>query len=261
MSMSRRFAAELIGTFWLVFGGCGSAVLAAGFPEDRNRIPGSRARVRPDSAHDGIHDRNDLGMPYQSGGDDRIVGRQAIPWRARSHTYIIAQVIGAILASTVLYVIASGGPGFDLSNGFRRPTATALHSPGGYSMGAAFVAEVRADLHVPDRDSRLDRQACHRRLRTDSDRSRADADSSDQHPGRQHFGESCAQHRSRALRRRMGAVAAMALLGRADRRRRSRRLLLQLVRHPGSDHRRAGPRRQKDRSVALASCAAPVRQQ
>jgi aquaporin Z len=54
--------------------------------------------------------------------------------------YIIAQLIGAILASTVLYVIASGGPGFDLSNGFAA-NGYGLHSPGGYTLGAAFVAE------------------------------------------------------------------------------------------------------------------------
>src|SRR6202030_41117 len=139
MSMSRRFAAELIGTFWLVFGGCGSAVLAAGFPKTGIGFLGVAlafgltllTMAFTIGTISGCHINPAVTIGLWAG--KRFPAREVPP-------YIIAQVIGAILASTVLYVIASGGPGFDLSNGFAA-NGYGLHSPGGYTLGAAFVAE------------------------------------------------------------------------------------------------------------------------
>jgi aquaporin Z len=139
MSMSRRFAAELIGTFWLVFGGCGSAVLAAGFPKTGIGFLGVAlafgltllTMAFTIGSISGCHINPAVTIGLWAG--KRFPGNE-VP------TYIVAQVIGAVLASTVLYVIASNGPGFDLSAGFAS-NGYGAHSPGGYSMGAAFVAE------------------------------------------------------------------------------------------------------------------------
>jgi aquaporin Z len=140
MSMSRRFAAELIGTFWLVFGGCGSAVLAAGFPKTGIGFLGVAlafgltllTMAFTIGSISGCHINPAVTIGLWAG--KRFPGRE-VP------TYIVAQVIGAILASTVLYVIASGsGSGFDLSNGFAA-NGYGVHSPGGYTLGAAFLTE------------------------------------------------------------------------------------------------------------------------
>lgn len=139
MNMSRRFAAELIGTFWLVFGGCGSAVLAAGFPKTGIGFLGVALAF-------GL---TLLTMAFTIGTISGCHINPAVTiglWAGKRFpanevpSYIIAQVIGAILASSVLYVIASRGPGFDLSNGFAA-NGYGAHSPGGYTLGAAFVAE------------------------------------------------------------------------------------------------------------------------
>lgn len=137
--MSNRLAAEFVGTFWLVFGGCGSAVLAAGFPElgigflgvalafGLTVVTGAYAFGHVSGAH--FNPAVTVGLA--AGG--RFPWSEVVP-------YVIAQVIGAAIASTVLYVIASGKPDFVLggfaANGFGE------HSPGGYSMLAALVAEV-----------------------------------------------------------------------------------------------------------------------
>ena len=140
MSMSRRFAAELIGTFWLVFGGCGTAVIAAGFPKVGVGLLGVAfafgltllTMAFAIGTISGCHINPAVTIGLWAGR--RFPGRE-VP------SYIIAQLIGGILASSVLYVIASGAAGFDLSAGFAA-NGYGAHSPGGYSMGSAFVAEV-----------------------------------------------------------------------------------------------------------------------
>lgn len=139
MSMSRRFAAELIGTFWLVFGGCGTAVIAAGFPKVGVGLLGVAfafgltllTMAFAIGTISGCHINPAVTIGLWAG--KRFSGRE-VP------AYIIAQVIGAILASSVLYVIASGAAGFDLSSGFAS-NGYGAHSPGGYSVVSAFVAE------------------------------------------------------------------------------------------------------------------------
>ncbi|CAE7459395.1 aqpZ [Symbiodinium pilosum] len=135
-----KYLAESFGTFWLVFGGCGSAVLAAGFPEVGIGLLGVSLAF-------GL---TVLTMAYAIG---HISGCHLNPavsvglWAAGRFPagelpgYIIAQVIGGLIAGGVLYVIASGAPGFDLAAGFAS-NGYAEHSPGGYSMVAALVAEV-----------------------------------------------------------------------------------------------------------------------
>ena len=140
MSMSRRFAAELIGTFWLVFGGCGTAVISAGFPKVGVGLLGVAlafgltllTMAFTIGSISGCHINPAVTIGLWAG--KRFPAAEVLP-------YIIAQVIGGILAASVLYVIASGGAGFDVSNGFAA-NGYGAHSPGGYSLGSAFVAEV-----------------------------------------------------------------------------------------------------------------------
>ncbi|MFN9212796.1 MAG: aquaporin Z [Betaproteobacteria bacterium] len=138
--MSAKLAAELIGTFWLVLGGCGSAVLAAAYPElgigfagvalafGLTVVTGAYA-FGPIS---GAHFNPAVSIGLWAGG--RFPASQ-LP------AYIAAQVVGAIAAAAVLYVIASGKAGFDLAGGFAS-NGFGEHSPGKYSMGAALVTEV-----------------------------------------------------------------------------------------------------------------------
>jgi aquaporin Z len=145
MSIAKRAGAEFIGTFWLVFGGCGSAVLAAAFPS------GS-------PAHLGIgflgvalaFGLTVLTMAYAIGhisgchlnpavSVGLVIGKR-FPAKELP-AYVVAQVVGGIAGAAVLFVIASGKAGFDLSSGFAS-NGYAEHSPGGYSMMACLVAEV-----------------------------------------------------------------------------------------------------------------------
>lgn len=136
----KAIAAEFMGTFWLVFGGCGSAVLAATFPHVGIGLLGVSLAF-------GL---TVLTMAYAIG---HISGCHLNPavtiglWAGGRFptsdvlSYIVAQVLGAIAAAAVLYVIASGQDGFQLSAGFAT-NGYGEHSPGGYSMMAALVCEV-----------------------------------------------------------------------------------------------------------------------
>ena len=140
MPMSKKLVAEFFGTFWLVFGGCGSAVLAAAFPNLGIGFAGvalafglTVVTMAYAVGHiSGGHFNPAVTVGLFAGG--RIPASSVIP-------YIVAQVIGAIAASAVLYVIASGKAGFSLSAGFAA-NGYADHSPGGYPLLSALVAEV-----------------------------------------------------------------------------------------------------------------------
>jgi len=141
MSLPRRLGAEFIGTFWLVLGGCGSAVLAAKFPATGIGFLGVALAF-------GL---TVLTMAYAlghiSGGHfnpavtvglwlgRRTPGRDVLP-------YIVTQVVAAIAAAAVLWVIASGKAGFDASQSGFAANGYGSHSPGGYSLAAALVTEV-----------------------------------------------------------------------------------------------------------------------
>ena len=139
MSLSRRATAEFIGTFWLVFGGCGSAVLAAGFPGLGIGFAGvslafglTVLTMAYAIGHiSGCHLNPAVSIGLVAG--KRFPASELLP-------YIIAQVLGAIAGAGVLDVIASGKAGFDLAGGFAS-NGYGPHSPGGYSLLAAFVAE------------------------------------------------------------------------------------------------------------------------
>ena len=140
MSLSKRMAAEFIGTFWLVLGGCGTAVLAAAFPHVGVGLVGvsiafglTLLTMAYAIGHiSGCHINPAVTMGLVAGG--RFPASEAIP-------YIIAQVVGGIVGAGVLYVIASGAAGFSLDGGFAS-NGYGEHSPGGYSLMACVVAEV-----------------------------------------------------------------------------------------------------------------------
>lgn len=139
ISLPRRAAAEVFGTFWLVFGGCGSAVLAAAFPEVGIGLVGvsfafgltvltmAYAIGHISGCH--LNPAVSIGLAVAK----RFPAKEVVP-------YVLAQLVGAAVAASVLYVIASGKPDFVLggfaANGFGD------HSPGGYSMVSALTAEV-----------------------------------------------------------------------------------------------------------------------
>jgi aquaporin Z len=140
MHLFKRSAAEFFGTFWLVFGGCGSAVLAAAYPGLGIGFVGvalafglTLLTMAFAIGHiSGCHLNPAVSIGLFVG--KRFTGRDLLP-------YIVAQVTGAIAGSGVLYVIASGKPGFSLAAGFAS-NGYGAHSPGGYSLLACFVAEV-----------------------------------------------------------------------------------------------------------------------
>lgn len=135
-----KYIAELIGTFWLVLGGCGSAVLAAAFPDVGIGLLGvslafglTVLTMAYAIGHiSGCHLNPAVSFGLWAGG--RFSGADLVP-------YIIAQVVGALAAGGVLFFIASGAAGFDVSAGFAS-NGFGEHSPGGYSMAAALVCEV-----------------------------------------------------------------------------------------------------------------------
>lgn len=136
----KKYAAEFFGTFWLVLGGCGSAVLAAAFPNVGIGLLGvslafglTVLTMAFAIGHiSGCHLNPAVSVGLWAGG--RLQANQLLP-------YIIAQVLGAVVAGGVLYVIAAGKAGFDVSAGFAC-NGYGAHSPGGYSLVAALVSEV-----------------------------------------------------------------------------------------------------------------------
>ncbi len=135
-----KCVAEGIGTFWLTFGGCGSAVIAASFPEIGIGLLGvslafglTVLTMAYAIGHiSGCHLNPAVTVGLWAGG--RFPKQDIAP-------YIVAQVVGAVIAAFVLYLIASGAPGFDLSKGFAA-NGYGTHSPGQYSLISGFVAEM-----------------------------------------------------------------------------------------------------------------------
>jgi aquaporin Z len=140
MILSKRAIAEFLGTFWLVFGGCGSAVLAAAFPQLGIGFFGvalafglTVLTMAYAIGHiSGCHLNPAVSIGLAAG--KRFPATELLP-------YIVAQVLGGFAAAGVLYLIATGKPGFDLSSGFAS-NGYGAHSPGGYSLFSCFVAEV-----------------------------------------------------------------------------------------------------------------------
>jgi aquaporin Z len=140
MSLSKRTIAEFLGTFWLVFGGCGSAVLAAAFPQLGIGFYGVALAFGLTVLTMAYAIGHISGCHLNPAVSFGLVAGKRFP-TAELLPYVLAQVLGGILGSGVLYVIASGKAGFDLSGGFAA-NGYAVHSPGGYSLVACLVAEV-----------------------------------------------------------------------------------------------------------------------
>lgn len=140
MNMSKRLTAEFLGTFWLVFGGCGSAVLAAAFPDLGIGFAGvslafglTVLTFAYTVGHiSGGHFNPAVTVGLFAGG--RFPAKDVVP-------YVGAQLVGAVAAGGALYLIASGQSGFDAAAGFAS-NGYGDHSPGGYGMQAAIVAEL-----------------------------------------------------------------------------------------------------------------------
>ena len=140
MSLSRRAIAEFIGTFWLVFGGCGSAVLAAAFPNVGIGLLGVSLAFGLTVLTMAYAIGHISGCHLNPAVSVGLVVAKRFP-ASNLLAYVAAQVAGAIVAAAVLFVIASGKAGFDLAGGFASNGYDA-HSPGGYSLMACLVAEV-----------------------------------------------------------------------------------------------------------------------
>jgi len=136
----QKYAAEFVGTFWLVLGGCGSAVLAAAFPELGIGFVGvslafglTLLTMAFAIGHiSGCHINPAVSIGLWAGG--RFPAKDLAP-------YIIAQVLGGIAAGGILFLIASGKPGFDVSAGFAS-NGYGEHSPGGYNLVSALITEI-----------------------------------------------------------------------------------------------------------------------
>ena len=139
MTLGKRAAAEFFGTFWLVFGGCGAAVLAAGFPTLGIGFAGGALAFGLTVLTMAFAIGHISGCHLNPAISIGLVVGKRFPI-SDLLPYVVAQVVGAIAAAGVLYVIASGKAGFELggfaSNGYGE------HSPGGYSLLACLVAEV-----------------------------------------------------------------------------------------------------------------------
>src|SRR5205807_1198065 len=140
MPMSKRALAEFFGTFWLVFGGCGAAVLAASFPAVGIGFAGvalafglTVVTMAYSIGHiSGCHLNPAVTVGLTAGG--RFPARDVLP-------YILAQVAGAVFAAGVLYTIAKGGPAFDVAGGFAS-NGYGDHSPGHFGLVSALLMEV-----------------------------------------------------------------------------------------------------------------------
>jgi len=221
MSIGRRAGVEFVGTFWLVFGGCGSAVIAAAFPNVGIGLLGvalafglTVLTMAYAIGHiSGCHLNPAVSVGLWAG--QRFPGKDIVP-------YVAAQLLGAIAGAAVLYVIASGKEGFSLSSGFAA-NGFGAHSPGGYSLVAGLVSEVvltamflfiilgATDAHAPKGFAPiaigLGLTLIHLIV----------------YSGDERVGESRPQHGSRIVRQWLGSGAAVALLARADARRGLRR--------------------------------------
>ena len=147
MPLAKRVGAEFFGTFWLVLGGCGSAILSASFPYEPDAVPIGIGLLGVALAFgltvltmafaighiSGCHLNPAVSVGMVVGG--RFKASELPP-------YLIAQVLGAVLAAAVLYFIASGRAGFDLTVGHLAANGYGAHSPGGYALSAGFLTEV-----------------------------------------------------------------------------------------------------------------------
>jgi len=140
MPLSKRAIAEFVGTFWLVFGGCGSAVISAAFPNVGIGLLGVALAFGLTVMTMAFAIGHISGCHLNPAVSVGLMVGKRFP-ASDLLLYVIAQVAGGVAGAGVLYLIASGKPGFDLAGGFAS-NGYAAHSPGGYSMMACLIAEV-----------------------------------------------------------------------------------------------------------------------
>jgi aquaporin Z len=140
MSLNRRVTAEFIGTFWLVFGGCGSAVIAATFPQVGIGLLGVSLAFGLTVLTMAYAIGHISGCHLNPAVSLGLVVSGRFP-ASELPAYVIAQVLGAVTGSGVLYLVASGTAGFSLSGGLAA-NGYGSHSPGGYNLLSSFTAEV-----------------------------------------------------------------------------------------------------------------------
>jgi aquaporin Z len=140
MTTSRRLAAEFLGTFWVVFCGCGSAVIAARFPGLGIGLVGVALAFGLATMTMAYALRHVSGAHFNPAVTVGLVVARRFP-AGELAGYVGAQLLGALAGATTLYAIASGRPGFSLAAGFAA-NGYGAHSPGGYGLAAAFTAEV-----------------------------------------------------------------------------------------------------------------------
>lgn len=140
MTLGKRIGAEMLGTFWLVFGGCGSAVLAAAFPNVGIGLHGVSLAFGLTVLTMAYAIGHISGCHLNPAVTVGLVTARRFP-SSEAFPYIVAQVVGAAVAGAVLLAIASGKAGFDVTAGFAS-NGYAEHSPGGYSLLACFIAEL-----------------------------------------------------------------------------------------------------------------------
>lgn len=186
MHLSKRAAAEFFGTFWLVFGGCGSAVVSAAYPQLGIGFVGVALAFGLTLLTMAFAIGHVSGCHLNPAVSVGLVVGKRFPI-SELGPYVVAQVLGGLAASGVLYVIASGKAGFSLAGGFAS-NGYAEHSPGGYNLLACFVAEVVLTAFfllviLGATDERAQRLCPHRH------RPLPHADPPHQHPHHQHLGQ------------------------------------------------------------------------
>ena len=214
MSLSKRAIAEFLGTFWLVFGGCGAAVLDAAFPQLGIGFLGVALAFGLTVLTMAFAIGHISGCHLNPAVSAGLVVGKRFP-ASEFLPYVIAQVLGGIAGAGTLYVIASGKAGFDLAGGFASNRYGA-HSPGGYPLLSCLVAEVVLTFFFLMNHHGIDGQAGSGGVCAHRDRAGSDADPPDRDSGDEPFGEPGAQHRSRGFRRRMGPLAIVVVLAGSD---------------------------------------------
>ena len=220
--MSARLGAEFLGTFWLVFGGCGSAVIAAKFVSNPGLFPLGIGFVGVALAF-GL---TVLTMAYAVG---HVSGAHFNPavniglavarrfeWKD-APAYVGTQVVAGLVAGGLLELIASGKPGF-AATGNMAANGYGIHSPGGLQSRRGPGHRGSVDRLLPLRHSRGYGHSCARGIRPDRHRAESDPDSPHLDPDRQHFGQPGSLDRGGVLQRQRSTGTAVALLGGSDHR-------------------------------------------